>query len=262
MSDAVQRTFASAVSFQLGLLTVLADVVPVRKTNSAKATSMINICPECVEPTKPTQQYVCEHGHGPFGAAELSKARQTEEGLRRFTTEEVESVRESDVPSGVMTLNVCPAAELEATTRPSEQSYRLRLGKKSQPGAYVLLRTLASDPELALYGVCKLNGRVAPVPFRLLVWRDQLVIQSLIRPADVAVSEAIVGDVDEALLGMGKELLTKLSKPFDAELLTDERVAKLAMITATKAIAADTAPGPMKKPTDLMSQLAVALVAA
>lgn len=254
-----QKTFASAVSFQLGLLTVLADVVPVRRTGSAKAASFVNICPECVEPTRPKQQYVCEHGHGPYGPTDLVKARDTEDGLRRFSAEEVSAVRESEVPAGVMTLNVCPAAELEAATRPSEQSYRLRLGKKSQPGAYVLLRALASNPDVGLYGVCKLNGRVAPTPYRLTVWRDQLVIQSLIRPADVAEGEEIEGDVDEALLDMGNDLIKKLSKPFDPELLTDERVAKLAEIVQTQTGEVTPLPIKSKPASDLMAQLAAAL---
>lgn len=258
MSETQQRTFASGLSIQLGLLTVIADAVPVRATNSAKAVSFVQVCPVCPEPTKPQQEYACPNGHGPFAPSELDKARQTETGLKRIPKDDVESVQETGVSKGILTLNVCSSEELEDATRPDTASYRLRLGAKSQVGSYVLLRELVRNPQLAFYGVCQVNGRVTPLPFRLVVWRDQLVMQSLIRPADVAVSEVIENVVDENLLGMGKELVEKLVKPFDADALVDDRIAKLqAIITSLSG-----EPVSVVKPkvtNDLMEQLRVAL---
>jgi non-homologous end joining protein Ku len=240
---------------QLGLLTVVADAVPVRRTGTEKKTSLSLVCK--THNTKPSQRYFCEECDIHYTPADLGKARETDEGLRQLTAEEIESVKDAGVPVGILNLQVCSAEELEIATRPSEQSYRLRLGKNSQSGAYALLRALVSDPSSALYGVCRLNARVAPTPFRVVVWRDQLVLQSLIRPADVGESEETPGEVDEALLGMGKELLAKLTKPFDADLLTDERVAKLAAIVAAEA--PEIVPAKKVQSVDLLAQLAAAL---
>jgi non-homologous end joining protein Ku len=228
------KTFASGFNLQLGLMTVTVDAVPVRKTESRAKTALVYVCPKCNE--RPHQRYACDGCEKSYEPAELVKARLVDdETLRVLTGEELTEFKEAEIDPGFMNLEVCPAEELEAKTRPDGGQYRLRLGKKPNKGtanAYALLRAMVSDQKYAVYGVARLNARCAPTAFRVTIWRDQLCLQSLIRPGELTEAEVVEGTVDKKTLTMGKKLLAALSSPLDETLLADNRSEKLAEILA------------------------------
>ena len=229
-----QRTFASGLKFRLGLVGFEADAVSIRRTNSTKDVSFVNICPDCGVSLKGGQRFVCEANHGPFLPSELKKARETEEGLVPMTDEDIAAVA-GDFVEGLMELSICPRSELEANTRPGETAYRLRPDKKGQGASgYAILREMARHPELAIVGAMKLNGRMSPAPYTLEVWGDQLVLQGLVRPQDLAERDEIDATPDERLVGMAMELMEANAKAFDAAALADERIGRLAVVLATK----------------------------
>lgn len=259
MADARQRTFASSLKFRMGLVSLEADAVPIKRTNSSKDVSFVNVCPDCGVSLKGGQRFVCENSHGPFLPSELKKARETDEGLVPMTAEDIAAVAGNFV-EGVMEMSVCPRSELDENTRPGETAYRLRPGKKGDPSGYAILREMARHPDLALMGVMKLNGQMSPTPYALQVWGDQVVLQSLIRPQDLAERDEIDATPDERLVGMAMELMQTNNKAFDASALADERISRLATVLATKGGTQPTEATvvPMKK-DDLFAALAASL---
>jgi non-homologous end joining protein Ku len=233
----MQKTFASGIQLRLGLFTVIADAVPIRQPNSAKSVSFSLVCPDCDEPQKVQQQYQCPAGHGPFTPAQLHRARETEDGLVPMSAEDLAKVA-GEFIEGAMELRVVSREDVEAKTRPDGGAYRLRLGGKKKDAsalAYTtLIEAMKANSDKVLLGVLKLNGRVAPTPYKLEVWEGQLILQSLVRPQDLAERDDLPEGVDEKYVAMASQLIEQMVEPFDPELLADERVQRLAEVLAEK----------------------------
>lgn len=262
------KTFASGVTFRLGLMNLIADAVPVKRTGADKETAFALVCPVHTT-SRPSQKYECTECDKIYEPSELARAKQVEDGkLRPMAEGEIEAVKEAGIDPGYMELNICPASDLEAATTPSGQTYRLRLGKdkraRAQLPGYTLLRALVADPSVAIYGVCRLNSKCTPTPFRVVSWRNQLTLQALIRPSDLTEPEVIEGEPDADMLTMGRKLLDALSAPFNADLLANEGAKKLAEILEadTTAVAASAGTAPPTDAPDLMELLAASLKSA
>jgi non-homologous end joining protein Ku len=254
-----QKPYAS-LTFQLGLFGLTAEAVPVRVTNSTKAVAFKNICPDCAVPTLPKQLYRCDAGHE-HTSGELAKARLEGKELIPVSAEVVEKVKAPDVIAGVMELQACPAAELEASTLPDDTAYRIRPDKKNAKN-YALMLGLAGDPETALYGVVKL-GASSPKPYRLKVWEGQLIVQSLIRPENVAERDEIdVVEPEAKLVSMAQALVEAVKEPFNAALLADTRLERLEKLMANLPACAPVEEAAAEDPDDLMALLEAALDAA
>jgi len=219
-----QRSFASGITFSLGLLSAQFDVAPIRLPEKRR----VSVCPECEGNIKLTQVMHCPNGHQ-MDLASAARAVEVDGELIGLSEDDVLDLREDEgVQTGLLALEVCPRAELEVATRPGESQYRVRLNKKARSGEqYALFLRLATHPDLALYGVVKLNGRVTPTPFRLGVWQGQLVLTSLIRPSNLAEIDQIDADCSDELLALGEQYMAAVAQPFDAESLTDGRKVRL-----------------------------------
>lgn len=232
MPNTTQRTFASGVTFQLGMLSATFDVAPVKAPRSKRVT----VCSDCEELTKLSQVMQCpnveEHK---FDLASAARAMEIDGELQPLSEDDLLDLKEDEIETGVLNLSVCPTSELDEATRASDSGYRVRLNKKARGSEqYALFMALASDPDLCLYGVAKLNGRVSPTPFRLGVWQGQLVLIGVTRPDALAQVDAIECECSEELVAMGRQYMQSVSAPFDEELLVDSRKAKLEAIIATK----------------------------
>jgi hypothetical protein len=251
--NTTQRTYASGVTIQLGMLSAAFDLAPVR----AKGISRTTVCPTCLadgDIERLHQQMICDQGHVTT-LAEAPRALEADGRLIPLTEEDHEALRANEVETGLLDLHVCPSADLEAATRPGEAAYRVRIPRKGRVGEqYALLRELAKSPGLALYGVLKVNGRNNPQPYRLGVWKDQLVVQSLVRPDGLAEVDTIEAEAPAELVEMGRQFMSSIAAPFDADLLSDERKVR------TEAILSRGAPTLVPTPAEgLMEQLAAAL---
>jgi hypothetical protein len=129
MPNTPQRTFASGVTFQLGLLSASFDVAPVKAPRSKRVT----VCSECTELTRLSQVMVCtrdpEHQ---FDLASATRAMEIDGVLRPLSEDDLLDLREDDIETGVLNLSVCPTAELDEATRSSDSGYRVRLNKKAR----------------------------------------------------------------------------------------------------------------------------------
>lgn len=241
-----QKSTASNFTLRLGLASISVDVAPIRKTNSAKAVSLVTTCPTCALSVRGGQRFFCPDEHGPFLPSELTRARETEDGLVPLTADEVAELKDN-YPTGVFEMHVTERSELAKVARPDGAAYRLRIPTKkgTRPLSpktreelarqYDVFRAMASHPTLCLYGVAKVNGNVATQGYRLDVWEGQLLLQSLVRPQDLAeLDEMPSGAADPKLLSMAAELMETMADAVDIEVFSDERRQTLAKILAAK----------------------------
>lgn len=232
MSNTAQRTFASGITFKYGLLSAVFDVAPVRVPEKRR----VSVCPVCEGLHKLNQVMHCpinpEHQ---FDLAKAARAIEVEGALVSLPEDDLAALGDDGMPVGELSLVVCPAAELEAATRPGESQYRVRLNKKVRSGEqYALFLALVSDPEVAYYGEVKLNNRVTPMPFRLGVWQGQLVITSLVRPEALAAVDEIEAECSPELIALGQQYTQSVMAPFNADIFVDARKVRLEAILATK----------------------------
>ncbi len=217
-SQTSQRSAVSDVSFSLGLLSLRADLVPARLPNTGTATSFSYLCPDCPEPTKPEQKYLCEHGHGPYVAGEIDRrGKKIGDQLIEVTQEEIAAAKDIGVPDKLFEVLVFPAADVEAATVPDSGVYRIRPVKTADPSMfkmYQLFLEAASNKEVALIGEFALKG--IPKMGRLSVFDGQLVVSTLVRPSDVADRDIVpVVEPTEKERAMFAKLIASVTEEFD-----------------------------------------------
>lgn len=221
------RAAASDTTIALGLVRTIVDVVPARKGDGALSLKLI--CPSCPTETRPRQEYVCtkDESHR-FSSDEADRAIEVDKTLRRVTEDEINEIKESNLPAGEINLLVVPAADVEQATLASGALYRLR-PKAENDQAYGLLAAFLSDPQYAF--ICEMTMRSAQKFYRCFVWRGVIVLQELVRPSEFHEADPINIPVDPRLQKMGAKLIEGLVEPFDPEKFANkirERAAALA----------------------------------
>lgn len=225
-----QKAIASKFNLKLGFATLQVEVAPVRRSGVDKETSLTYACPKCHGSMQGAQRYVCPAGCGSFQASELDRAR----GEVVLAADEVAALNDSG-EKGVIDLHVCPREELMAQTLPSKNVYRLRLNDTAMAETYDIFRQLAEHPTLALYGTSRISGNIKTAPYLLTTRHGQLVLQSLIRPQDIAPGDELPAvDPNPKMLKMATDLMEALADPLDLTVFTDDRKAKLEQIMAAK----------------------------
>ncbi len=217
-----QRATKSDVTFSLfGIMTMIADVVPVRRSGAAGAVQLKSICLECPEPHLVHQQYICtvQPEHGPWTQDQLTRKAKEQAG----SLVEVDAgalaitVAESLPDSESMSFLVRDAASVERMTRPDELAYRIRpKAKKTRSAIYSMLEALLADGRFALIGSLCVKGTARQ--YRLTTWNDQLVLQSLILSADLAPADEIeTTEVEPKLLDMALQFATDECSEYSEE---------------------------------------------
>ena len=258
-----QRSYVAGVHVVLGMTDVVVDVVSVRKPGVK--VQFRQICPSCEEPTRPGQRYLCPSCEGLFEPRDLDRAKEEDGLLFRFSDEEIAEVKAAAEPDEdtlkKLVLNVCPLDELHAATRPGDNAYRLRLPQDAKQQAfYNVLGHAAGSTKYGLYGLLRLKEDDTPQAYRLDVWNGQIVLQSLIRPQDLAEVDQEVGDPGK-FREMTDAVLESMNGPFNADALADGRRAKLDEIIAGKDVLAAVPTIVKTEEGDLLATLEASLAA-
>ncbi len=227
-----QRAVASGIQIQLGLLTLVVDAIPVRRPGLSK-TGFSRRCPECAVPARVTQVYSCADQHGPFKESELGRGRDVDGEFVAVSEEEYEEAMGTGIAKGEWPLSVFPADQVTSVTLPDESAYRLRPGKGTSNKLYGILLGIASDARYALVGELAVKG--AAKPYRLTVWGEMLIAQSIIRPDDLTVPEGTNAEEPDAKIAeMAKALLEGELTDFDADTFRSQRAERLAALDEAK----------------------------
>lgn len=258
------RPAASDVSFTvLGLISFQADLMPLTES-TAKEISFKLVCPECAEPTKVDQKYLCPNEHGPFVTGDCGRAKEVGKALVKVTDEDIKALKEPTLPAKEMSISVFPAAQVDASTRPSGAAYRLR-AEKNLP-VVAMVAALVADGEFAFVGEMNL-GRSGQKLYRLATWRGELVAEELARPDEVVEFAATAVAYEPKVLDQAKQLAALQVGDFDPvqfRNLVRERAAALDEALLSGAPTATVATlSPAKDPVvDLMAALEASIAAA
>ena len=122
---------------------------------------------------------------------------------------------------------------------------------------------MKNHPELALYGMAKLQGNFEPKPFLLSLWRDQIVMKELVPLQEMAEpdDELPVITTDPKYLAMLEQLIKATTGPVDPNVFLNKRRQAIEAFVSThtdQAIAVDG--GAQVAPiTDIMAALEASL---
>lgn len=263
-----QRAFQSGVGFSLfgGMMTMTADVVPIRRPNADKST-IVTCCPDCAEGGKMVrvrEQFFCEIDpkHGPFKRGEGAKGREVgDDEYEPVGIEELAAAREPDLPEKELTLGIFPVAEIESFTRPDGFGYRVRPGKVgTSMKAYGILMAILEKGEYAL--VAEANFKSSQKPYRLMLWEGQLVLQSLVRPDDLAERETIEAEMpDKRTMTAVAAWLAENAEAFEPERFRNLRRERLEALGGEGTIIAMPKKPAAEPEFDLAAQLEASLAA-
>ncbi len=228
MAEIKRRSVASNVILSIDtFVQVRVDLLSARPTDTNEFKSL---CPQCDQPEKLMQKYICAHNHGPFTSNEVAHGREIDKVLYTASDEDYAEVKAPTVldPKAPIQVRVFKAEEVTASTRPTGTSYLLR-SQKSAEAAYVALAACIKDNKLAF--LAEIVVRNSQKLYRIELWNEQLVLQELIRPNELAQAEAVVAHVPAQALKMMKEVIAaKVEKNFnvhDFRYLAPERMAEL-----------------------------------
>lgn len=150
------------------------------------------LCPECTEPHKVSQRYICDADHGPFMEHECDRGREIEKDkFVRVTPEAMAEVRAVTLPSKeAATLTAFNAADVEAATFPGEKAYKLALKSDIDQELAANLLVLLKDRKVAY--LTELVIRSSQKMYRLIEHEGQIVLQEVVRPSQKAATDRVV----------------------------------------------------------------------
>lgn len=247
-----------------GLASCAVDVVSIRRPGVSRS-GVHKACGLCEaeragegEPRLLYERVVCEV-HGILDADQVTRVVEVDGILVAVDDEALAEATETAVAKGKVLLAAYPASQVEAATRADEACYRLRpMEKGTALSTYGLLLELASDPEVALVGMMAIRGRAKP--YRLVVWRGQLVLQSLIVPSDVAEGERVEAPTNEKVVALGRQVVAESLAEFDPAALEDGRAARVAAV-AEAALSGTPLPAAPAAADDMLAALEASLAA-
>lgn len=214
-------TTVKGLNLSFGLLSVVGDVLNVKRPNAAKDEQFKKICP--LHPGDPhlvSQRYVCADGLADdvLLPSECLKGRPVEDGFKIVSQDDISKAKESEIPKKTLDLAAHPYDP--TTTFASGQAFVFRPEAANQ--FYSALLLLVNEQGVVetetgdkmLVGLTSFrSGSEAFV--RLERWGSQLVLRELIRPEDVDSFESIDGTVETKVIDMARQVIEAQSEEFD-----------------------------------------------
>lgn len=212
-----QRSYASGIRFTIfDLVSFAVDAVPQARPNVSKDSAMRRVAVIDGAPVAVEQRFVTTDGTV-YEENQLGRARDLGDGtLVQLDADTVITAKVGDLAKNELTISVHPASQVEHLTLPGGGGYRLRPSAKASTKERELYATVraavAAAPDKAFVGLLRLRDSRAM--YRLVVWQDQLVIQELAQPADLAAADVIDVAPDEAILKLANELVANATTDF------------------------------------------------
>lgn len=258
-----QNAFSSGVRLTIfDMVSFVVDLVPQGRPNKSKDSAMCNVAIVDGRPEAIAAQPVTSDGTA-VDRYDLLKARETGDGtLVILDADAVIAAKVGDLEKDQLTVSVHPADQVERICRPGKGGYRLRPPAKAsgkEQKLYAAIRTcVESHPDLAFVGSLRLRDTRAF--YRLGVWGNQLVVQELVLPADLAAADVIDAEPEEATVAMAASLVAATLTDFDpADYYHDVLAAFDRAVSAAPAVAPTLTSVP--DPSADMFELALAALA-
>jgi len=222
MADIItpQKNYATGIRLVIfDMVTFTVDAVPQSRPNSSKDSAMRRVAVVNGAPEPVSQRYVTADGTA-FAEHELGRAREIGDGtLVLLDADTVTAAKVGDLEANEFTVSIHPVDQVERACRPAGGGYRLRAPRKAtakERELYATIRAaIAAAPDKAFVGSLRLRSSRAF--YRLVVWNDQLLLQELTHPADLAEVDVIDVAPDEALANMATTLVASSTTDFDPD---------------------------------------------
>ena len=229
------RAYATNFTIRFNMIAATGTLYPVKKAEKDVKASFVS--PE----QNPVSRVWKDDVTGTiYEEGELARAIAVSDGTEKVIDKDaLKNLRQSPLVKNLMDVSIHPTAEVETATFPSDHSaYLFTPDPASAKVVGFMTRTLADHDDLAVMGVC--NIRNYEGLYRIVVWRNQLVLQRYLFATDVAphpVAELAPESKETALF---RSVMEKLVEPFNAEDYKNTRVERIrdavAVLEATGAI--------------------------
>lgn len=221
------KSVASNVMFTfMGVSTLPVNLLPGKKSDPKE---LRVVCPTCEAAHPLKQQYACEVDakHGPFAVADAHRAIEVDKVLHKVTTDQIDVLKQTDVPTGVADVKFFNAADVEAHTIAAGNIYRVQ--PKANPDLYALyVELVQSSPELAF--ICELTMRNVQKMYRIVARDGILTLLELIRPGMFNDVRIEVGECDHDMLERLRGFALASVETFDPEAWKNKTIKSIAQL--------------------------------
>lgn len=222
-----------------GLTSLVVDILPAKLPGDKSGLKIV--CPHCTDATPAHQEYHCEE-HGMIPYDELGRAIDVDGVLRKVSEDEIETLKSTTVPKGVLDFSVFHATEIERETVQSGNVFRLR--PQTNPALYHLIVDLVSDRKLAFVAEMTLRG--SQKLYRVVARDGMLTLVELIRPGELRDVVVASGEYPVELLTELRDFAERQVSTFNPDTYRDVMRDRTAELVETKRN--PDAPAPEPKP--------------
>ncbi len=221
------KAYVSDFLVSVGPLMSKGELVKINKTDDTA--KYVSVCPDCTDPTKPRQTYICGTCNSDHPIGELAKAK-VQNGVLAFVDKDaVADAKKSDLPKNVLKATVHPADEAWHETFNGGGNAYVFVPMVADE-FYATLVRLVDDNSKAFLGICNLRNNEGL--FQLRVWRDQLVVQKMAWPDEIDALEPAPLNTEPEVVALAREFMEKITVPFDASSYRSTIKERLAAINA------------------------------
>lgn len=247
------KAYVSKFTIRLGPISMVGRLISLPKPGQKKKKYPFVLSTPNGEPVQ--QRYISESDPSVlYTTDELHRAIKKDDGtLVPVETETITEVKKSELAKDVINLTVHDADAVNDSLFPADTNAYVFEPDFSDPVNIqwhsLITALLAEHPEFAYVGIC--NLRNSEGLFRIVLWRDRLVVQRLMYPDEIndhgALEKDLQGHVDDAAVAKAVKMLTKLNTPFVADEYVDTTRENLLALTAAVAESSDGAVATAKK---------------
>lgn len=204
------RAYVADFQIALGPINTIGKLVKVTKTGADEYKEFVSVCPECSDPTKPKQTYVCDQGHS-YTIGDLRKAKDVDGTLHFVDKDEIDAAKKSDLPLNVLRPTVHPVADVWNNVWDSDNAYVFL--PRIADEYHALLVRLIQDSGRAFVGMCNLRNNEGF--FRLDVWQGHIVVQKVYWPGECNEFEPVPTSCDDETYEAAVSfIIDRTEKPF------------------------------------------------
>lgn len=239
------KAYVSKFTIRLGPISMVGRLISLPKPGQKKKKYPFVLSTPSGEPVQ--QRYISESDPSVlYTTEELHRAIKKEDGtLIPVETETIAETKKSELAKDVINLTVHDADAVNDSLFPADTNAYVFEPDFSDPVNIqwhaLITALLAEHPEFAYVGIC--NLRNSEGLFRIVLWRNRLVVQRLMYPDEIndhgALEKNLQGAVDDAAVAKAVKMLTKLNTPFVADEYVDTTRENLLALTAAVAESSD-----------------------
>ena len=232
------KAYVSKFTIRLGPISMIGRLISLPKPGQKQKKYPFVLSTPNGDPV--SQRYINENDPTVlYTSDELHRAVKKPDGtLVPVEAEKITETKKSELAKDVINLTVHDADVVNDSLFPADTNAYVFEPDFSDPVNIqwhsLITALLAEHPEFAYVGICNLRNNEGL--FRIVLWRDRLVVQRLMYPDEIndhgALEKDLQGNVDSAAVAKAVKMLAKLNTPFVADEYVNTTRENLLALTA------------------------------